>query len=615
MENQLSLFQAATEGPVLFDIRTEQQTNKKVAYDVGEKMGGARKDLAALRKAFEDHQSSTILDEIEGVSSILAAEIITKSELFKRFNLADEKEKGTEPSAARAKQLLIQRVNSAPVEDSKEVRLKFMKAAQHLLSVLEPVKTIDDLYPVLHELSGHIRCETYDIGFLERKVNSIKEELNTLEKGSDDWKSLYSQGMSYKRTLKKAKESQDLILSVLGEKFCNFFKSKASYMSTLKNAIKIQSWDELLEKKEGKKGVSRRPVWERTLPERPDRIGGPQSPIEKPEDLLEFFGYRGVQFGHYVEDQKGIEHLLRSSEAMMDLAGILDIDYTSLSLGGALGMAYGARGRGGNALAHFEPMSNVINMTKERGCLGVFGHEWWHALDCYIHLLSHKSKNGRIGFASNPESLGTGIEPLIEILFRELIDAIMVGDSIAHYENTNKPEIRWRGTYFKQVYNRHNGNLFEAMKEKIEESEKTLQSDMAFYSRFSQQSDKKIEKMKKKIERDNKSFAQALAWYHEQQTGERVDRIPYPSDKSNYFQQSLVLDRQKEGKYWSSSVELTARAFESYIQDKLKASGRKSDYLVAGTRDGIAFPMGEERERINQKFDLIIKLLKENKII
>jgi len=615
MNTQLSLFQAASVNPVMVDIRTDQQSNKKVAYDAGEKIGGARKDLAALRKSFEENQSSSVLDEIEGISSILAAEIITKAELFKSFNLAHEKEKGTEPDAARAKQLLIQRVDSTPAVDSKEDRLKFMKAAQHLLSVLDPIKNIDDMYPVLHELSSHIQKESYNIRFLERQVQEIKDRLETLEKGSEEWKKLYREGMSYKRTIKKANEAQNLSLSVLGEKFCNFFKSKTSYTSTLKNALKIQSWDELLEKKEVKKSISRKPVWERNLPERPDRIGGAQSPIEKPEDLLEFFGFRGVEFGHYVEDQKGMEHLLRSSEAMMDLADILGIQYTSISLGGTLGMAYGARGRGGNALATFEPLSNVINMTKERGCLGVWSHEFWHALDCYIHSLSHDGKNGRIGYASNPETLGKGIDSLIEILFMELLDVIKKGNSTAFYENTNKPGDRWRGTFFKKVYDRHSGNLFEAMSEKIADSKKTLQSDIDFYSRFSLTADKKIDKLKKKVERDNKSFAQALAWYHEQQTGERVDLIPSPSDKSNYFLQSLVLDRQKEAKYWSANVELTARAFESYIQDKLKAAGRKSDYLVAGTRDGLAFPMGEERLAINKKFEQIIELLKENKII
>jgi hypothetical protein len=67
------------------------------------------------------------------------------------------------------------------------------------------------------------------------------------------------------------------------------------------------------------------------------------------------------------------------------------------------------------------------------------------------------------------------------------------------------------------------------------------------------------------------------------------------------------------GTYWADSKELFARAFESYVQDKLEENGRKSTYLVAGTRvpygtvvtvKGIErpvepYPQGEERKAIN----------------
>ncbi|WP_263315960.1 hypothetical protein [Bacillus swezeyi] len=42
MDKQLSLFHE--EHTQNGDIRTERQKNKKISYDVGEKIGGARKD-------------------------------------------------------------------------------------------------------------------------------------------------------------------------------------------------------------------------------------------------------------------------------------------------------------------------------------------------------------------------------------------------------------------------------------------------------------------------------------------------------------------------------------------------------------------------------------------
>jgi Large polyvalent protein-associated domain 1 len=574
MNSQLSLFEV---NPVVSvaDIRTEQQSSKKFAYDVGEKIGNSRKDIAALRKAFEENQSATLLSEIEEFSTILAAEIINKNELFKSFTLEKEKEKGTEPSAARAKQLLIQRVDHKPKVDSKESRQQFMKAAQYLLAMLEPVKTMFEFYRVLSDIGTLLRNE---------RNQSIKETNHAKEIG----------------------------LSILGDKFCNFFRKESSFKSTLTNALKITSWDELLSKKEKKRG-SRMPVWERTLPERPDRIGGAQSPIKKPEDLVTFFGFRGVEFGHYVEDSKAAEHLLRSSEAMMDLAELLGMDYKAISLNGTLAIAYGARGRG-KALAHYEPISKVINLTKEKGCLGVFAHEWFHALDNYIYNLSNQVTNGKRGYASEPDTLGIHIDSNLPILFSELMDEIKKGSSIGYIENTNTLEVKWRGTSFKTAYIRSNGDLYEAMKEKMILEQIYLEDEIRFYSGLTN-GEKKIEKVKKNYERNIKKFAQALAWFHEQETGDRVERIPYPSDKSQYFQNAIVLDKQKEGKYWSSNVELAARAFEAFIQDKLKASNRVSDYLVAGTDDKTAFPMGEERKAINEKFEVIMKYIKDLQLI
>lgn len=76
----------------------------------------------------------------------------------------------------------------------------------------------------------------------------------------------------------------------------------------------------------------------------------------------------------------------------------------------------------------------------------------------------------------------------------------------------------------------------------------------------------------------------------------------------------MKLDKGKKP-YWADIIELTARAFESYIQDKLLASSRVSDYLVAGTKDPIAFPIGIEREAINKQFEYLLTILRELKII
>ena len=80
----------------------------------------------------------------------------------------------------------------------------------------------------------------------------------------------------------------------------------------------------------------------------------------------------------------------------------------------------------------------------------------------------------------------------------------------------------------------------------------------------------------------------------------------------------------KKGLYWSSETEMFARAFASYVHDKLG----ESDYLVGhsegnypitkkdGTETTVSIsPQGKERERINDAFDKLFERLKEMEIL
>lgn len=113
-----------------------------------------------------------------------------------------------------------------------------------------------------------------------------------------------------------------------------------------------------------------------------------------PEDFMSAFGFRGVEFGNYVEKKRRQEDLNEAYDALMDLSKVLNIPTQAISLGGKLGLAFGARGRGGiNApMAHYEPDFEVINLTKKKGA-GSLAHEWFHALD---HSLAKYH-----GFSSN----------------------------------------------------------------------------------------------------------------------------------------------------------------------------------------------------------------------
>ena len=83
---------------------------------------------------------------------------------------------------------------------------------------------------------------------------------------------------------------------------------------------------------------------------------------------------------------------------------------------------------------------------------------------------------------------------------------------------------------------------------------------------------------------------------------------------------------QKDGGYWESNTEMTARAFACYIKDRLPYV---SDYLaghadcactlITGKSGELevlkAFPEGEERQAINAVFDEIFEGLKKDGIL
>lgn len=69
-------------------------------------------------------------------------------------------------------------------------------------------------------------------------------------------------------------------------------------------------------------------------------------------------------------------------DALEDLTFALDISDTSIAFNGELAIAFGSRGRGA-AVAHYEPLRQVINITKMKGA-GSLAHEWWHALDDHL---------------------------------------------------------------------------------------------------------------------------------------------------------------------------------------------------------------------------------------
>lgn len=78
-------------------------------------------------------------------------------------------------------------------------------------------------------------------------------------------------------------------------------------------------------------------------------------------------------------------------------------------MGGELSIAFGARGSG-NAMAHYEPLRQVINLTKTKGA-GSLAHEYGHAIDYIIGSKVNKNSKSLLQtymFGNIPEVKETG---------------------------------------------------------------------------------------------------------------------------------------------------------------------------------------------------------------
>lgn len=109
------------------------------------------------------------------------------------------------------------------------------------------------------------------------------------------------------------------------------------------------------------------------------KVGG--TPQTATDTIIKGLGFRGLQYGNSVTDDERAHHVQRAAEALVDLADAIGLPDSAIGLNGTLGLAIGARGKGG-AVAHYEPDLKVINLTRKNG-VGSLSHEWGHALDNY----------------------------------------------------------------------------------------------------------------------------------------------------------------------------------------------------------------------------------------
>ncbi len=384
-------------------------------------------------------------------------------------------------------------------------------------------------------------------------------------------------------------------------------------------------------------------------------------------EFMEAFGFRGGEFGNWVKPEERRVMLNAAYDSFMDLAEMLKVPPRAMSLSGELSIAFGARGTKG-AAAHFEPGRAVINMTRMNGA-GSLAHEWAHALDNYFGLQAAKKDYTRNekGEVAAGDVMRTKADLLSKRGMRkelsELFDAIVNATQEKSVTRVMRIEEKQKA-YDGQIkrlkdeaealirkfengvrrykYNRkakkHEEVIVKATPEQIKKAQTIIDKIVEGkgtrpkwaiipgskghmeYSYISPET-MALEAVYKEVfgksglKRDGNGFynlgyfadkAYAAREILDKALAGESETLSVPTE---FLKVSKKFDRSRSNPYWSTKVEMFARAFEYFIETKLEDQKARADYLQydkAPVYDAVygmnPYPAGEERTALNELF-------------
>lgn len=104
-------------------------------------------------------------------------------------------------------------------------------------------------------------------------------------------------------------------------------------------------------------------------------------------EVIKKYSIKGFEYGNWLNNNDRYDFLEATAESLDNLAKILGTK--NIGCDGIVGIAFGARGKT-KALAHFEPHTFMINLTKLNG-FGSLAHEYGHALDYFFGMYVDQS--------------------------------------------------------------------------------------------------------------------------------------------------------------------------------------------------------------------------------
>lgn len=402
-----------------------ENENKNKIEDFGQKIGGAKKDLAAKKK-----QNLTIQDTANW-SELERKEYIKKKAVWIEPDYKAMVDSGVDKVCAYYIKIIRDKIPAKPilgwsVESDNQEQNDYIKFVSDIRDMALQIRTKADMRTVSEQIIktytyyDHYRLTSNNSYFTNKLYRALRMNYNTVECEMKNKQFLWSKeekmldAYDIRKVISVEHNKDWNRLDVLEERI-NGFKGKQYFYDSENNRkyFSENEWEtekyfvydknkEILDinfdsiddaknyilkygsVENAKKETNRR---KRFIPPLLEVIRREGSNYRNNSDadgksMLDSFGFYGGEFGNWERQTERQMNLNFAYDAFKDLAYALDIEDKDVSLGGNLSLAFGARGSG-NALAHYERIANVINLTRMKGA-GSLAHEFGHALDSFI---------------------------------------------------------------------------------------------------------------------------------------------------------------------------------------------------------------------------------------
>ncbi len=579
--------------------------------DVGEKIGGAAKDLRGRLVRAKDLQDMTILEKHS---------LVKKEAVWPMPNWEEMVENGASPESVIAMDLIYRRIANKPAlrfikntPEAQELGISdYVSILTETMQAMQACKTLDDVNNLkrivlagvqnLKVEEGHTpeddkarKSRAYHSLWRTRTADPLRltsadrmeavSYAHTYDKNTPDYlkkmnicessrrpntffiQELHSNSF-FVRNPNYSAESPECLLDVKSKSSPSFskityFVSREEAKTALQSSYAFRNDPEMAKKNKAqteKKAAPKKIVREhlKTI----NRIGPEREKADiSPEDFIARFGFRAAEFGEWLPDDERRSVLRYARDALSDLAEVLKIPDAAIGRG-ILAVGFGARGKS-YASAHYEPDRHVINLTRLKGA-GSLAHELFHWFDHHFFEKNH----GLLVNQDRHAQMATDCKNKFVIpthdggeFWKEMVTAMF------RQEHPNVVT--------------HNASVKRLLPHLVTAAD--------------------IEA----IEADNEARKNGTLTEME---GHRIsvpkDQFNQISTRSDFFKESM---KSYKPDYFASNREMAARAFETYIQKKLDDMGRYSPYLVNGTDpithsvmgpDFDPYPRGDDLKRI-----------------